>query len=215
LRYSKYALISIIVIAFITSAIFFIVMYKNGMSSLSNSIQDWGSFGSYIGGIVAPFASLIAGILVYQNLKADTYYRKIALIKESLFRLDSEFYKVLTSPTQIQLNNEKCITIERLIILINNGEANLNEEHEKTLVGLLQNLAILSRAIEHYLYLLNLFDANVKDNDWLIHTEKSYWLYRYARISNRLESIVGISKINEIFSKEQIISARYLGFISK
>ena len=215
MRYSKYALISIIVIAFITSAIFFIVMYKNGMSSLSNSIQDWGSFGSYIGGIVAPFASLIAGILVYQNLKADTYYRKIALIKESLFRLDSEFYKVLTSPTQIQLNNEKCITIERLIILINNGEANLNEEHEKTLVGLLQNLAILSRAIEHYLYLLNLFDANVKDNDWLIHTEKSYWLYRYARISNRLESIVGISKINEIFSKEQIISARYLGFISK
>ncbi|WP_413699515.1 hypothetical protein ACLKMH_18995 [Psychromonas sp. KJ10-10] len=215
MKYSKYALISIVAIAFITSGVFFFVMYNNGISNLNHSTQDWGAFGSYIGGIVAPFASLIAGILVYQSLKADTYYRKLELIRESLLRLDSEFYKVLTNPTQIQFDNESNVSIERLIILISNDKVTLSDEYEHALISLLRNLAIISRAIEHYLFLMDSFDANIRDRDWLINTEKSYWVYRYARISNRLETIFGISKINEVFSKEEIASARYLGFISK
>lgn len=190
-------------------------MYKNGISTLSHVTQDWGAFGSYIGGIVAPFASLIAGILIYQSLKADTYYRKLELVRESLLRLDSEFYKLLTNPTHIQFDNGTNVSLEKLIILISNNKVTLTDDYEHTLLRFLQNLAIISRSIEHYLFLMDSFDANVRDRDWLINTEKSYWMYRYAKISHRLETIYGIEKINEIFTEEQLSSARYLGFISK
>ncbi|MGU3236642.1 hypothetical protein ACVYFC_18060 [Vibrio cholerae] len=215
MRSSKYALIAILIAAAFIVSIYVVVMYKNNMLTLSLSTQDWGAFGSYIGGVLAPFASLIAGVLVYQSFKADTYYRKVELVKESLLRLDNEFHKVLIAETQNSTTQESNITMYRLIVLASNEEIDVSEDIHKSFIALLQNLAIHSRAIEHYLSLLDTFDTSLRDRDWLINNEKLYWFYKYAAVANRLEKIVGKSEIKEILSEGQLSSAQYLGFLSK
>lgn len=172
---------------------YFLSMYIGGSARISSNAQDWGGFGSYIGGILAPAASLLAGYMVYKSFAANAYQQKLLLARETLARLDVVLEKKLDAPF-----NNSCFGIEyrgrpfrNIIIALSNNEIATTEVSNKMILSLLHNMAILANSIRYYFELLDGLPSAEKDNQWLGDLEKCYWIEKYSAVCSRMIRIVG------------------------
>ncbi|NUT82437.1 hypothetical protein [Pseudomonas brassicacearum] len=172
---------------------YFLSMYIGGGARISSNTQDWGGFGSFIGGILAPAASLLAGYMVYKSFTATAYQQKLSLARETLSRLDVELEKRLEAPF-----NNSCFGIEyhgrpfrRIVNALSNNEIEATEVSNKMILALLHNIAILTNSVRYYLGLLDGLPTAEKDNQWLGDLEKCYWVEKYSAVCSRMIRIVG------------------------
>jgi hypothetical protein len=183
-------------------------MHTGGNISISSNNQDWGGFGSYIGGILAPAASLLAGYMVYKSFAANAYQQKLLLARESLSRLDLELERKLEAPFNSICFGDKYHgrPLRNIIYALSNNEITVTEDVSKGILSLLHNIAIMTNSIRYYIGLLDGLPSAEKDNHWLGELEKSYWIEKYSAICSRMVRIVGQSALEYKVSKEQLRS---------
>ncbi|WP_249744414.1 hypothetical protein [Pseudomonas sp. SORT22] len=183
-------------------------MYAVGNISISQNNQDWGGFGSYIGGVVAPVASLLAGYLVYKSFASSAYQQKLLLARESISRLDLVVEKKLEMPfNNVGLGAEYYGQPLRLVLYaLSNNEIATTEAVNKAILALLHNMAIMTTSIRYYIDLLGAHPSDERDNHWLGQLEKSYWIEKYSTICSRMVRIVGQSAFEEKLSSEELRS---------
>jgi hypothetical protein len=184
-------------------------MYTAGNLSISSNNQDWGGFGSYIGGVIAPAASLLAGYLVYKSFASNAHQQKLLLAREAISRLDLVFEKKLDAPF-----NNNCFGTEHhgrpfrvVIYALSNNEIAPTEAANKAILSLLHNIAIMTGSIRYYIGLLGEYpSAKKKNSHWLGELERSYWIEKYSAICSRMVRIVGQGSFEEKLSAEELTS---------
>ncbi|MCP1415966.1 hypothetical protein J3D47_000209 [Pseudomonas laurylsulfativorans] len=208
----RFALLVFIAISAAAVMPYFLAMYTAGNISISSNNQDWGGFGSYIGGVIAPAASLLAGYLVYKSFASNAHQQKLLLARESISRLDCVLEKKLEAP----FNND-CFGAEyhgqplRVVInALSNNKMAANAVTNKGLLSLLHNIAIMTESIRYYIGLLGAHPSTEKDNHWLGDLEKSYWIEKYSAICSRMVRIVGQSSLEDKLSAEQLRSFQFV-----
>jgi len=208
LREFRFALIAFITVSAVAGAPYFLAMYTAGNFSISSNNQDWGGFGSYIGGVIAPAASLLAGYLVYKSFASNAHQQKLLLAREAISRLDLVFEKKLEAPF-----NNFCFGTEHhgrplriVIYALSNNEIASTEAANKAILSLLHNIAIMADSIRYYIGLLGEYPSAKKDSPWLGELEKSYWIEKYSAICSRMVRIVGQSSLEDKLSAEQLRS---------
>lgn len=208
MRELKLAFLAFITIFVIAGLLYFWSMYSGGSARISLNTQDWGGFGSYIGGVLAPAASLLAGYMVYKGFASNAYQHKLLLAREALSRLDIELEKKLEMPF-----NNICLGAEyygrplrSIINSLSNNEIATTEASSKVILSLLHNTAILANSIRYYTGLLGGLPSKEQDSQWLGELEKSYWIEKYSAICSRMIRIVGQSAFEEKASAEQLRS---------
>lgn len=193
MREFRIALLAFIAVSGVAVILYVLSMHTGGSVRISSSTQDWGGFGSYIGGIVAPAASLLAGYMVYVSFAANAYQQKLLLARESLSRLDVELERKLEAP----FNNGSFggeyhgRPFRSVVNALSNNEITTTEVSSKAILSLLHNTAILTNSIRYYLRLLDGLPSAEKDNHWLGDLEKCYWIEKYSAICSRMIRIVG------------------------
>ncbi|WP_421335251.1 hypothetical protein [Aeromonas veronii] len=211
----KFALLIFLAFCIVALFFYFFQMYMSGNKFISSNTQDWGAFGSFVGGVLAPAASLLAGYLVYATLSSSMYQQKIILVRESIVRLDV----ILEGRFDAPFNNKcfdtefKCYygrPLKDIVYAISNGEIMANDSSKKAFLALLHNIAILAKSIEYYIYLLGNLPESENDNNWLGALERSYWIEKYSMICGRLIAIVGEDSFKGKVSKEQFESFNYI-----
>jgi len=95
-------LVLIAIVALVFSVLFFIIHFHN--QNISTNIDDWGYFGSYFGGILSPFISLLSliviGYISYQIAKDDVSERR----KQYVIQEKNEAHKeILKYPSLYKL----------------------------------------------------------------------------------------------------------------
>lgn len=208
LREFKLALLAFITITAVAGVPYFLVMYSAGNINISSNNQDWGGFGSYLGGVIAPVASLLAGYLVYKSFALSAHQQKMLLARESILRLDLVFEKKLDAPF-----NNSCFGAEyhgrpfrSVIYALSSSEITPTEDAKKAILSLLHNIAIMTKSINYYISLLGAHPSAKKDRHWLGELEKSYWIEKYSAICSRMVRIVGQRSFEEKLSTEQLRS---------
>jgi len=93
LREFRLAFLAFITVFVVAGILYFWSMHSGGSAHISLNTQDWGGFGSYVGGVLAPAASLLAGYMVYKGFAFNAYQHKLLLVREALSRLDIELEK--------------------------------------------------------------------------------------------------------------------------
>lgn len=183
-------------------------MYTAGNFDISSENQDWGSFGSYLGGIIAPAASLLAAYMIYKGLSSSAHQQKLTLARESLTRLDEQLEIKLQQPLYNSCHGDNYFgqSLRDVIYDLSNKDIYANERSERAFLALLHNIAILTHSIGYYMDLLREIPAANKDNDWLGDLERSYWIEKYSAICTRLIKIVGKNAFENKISKEQLKS---------
>lgn len=204
----KLALLVFITVSTVAVIPYFLAMYTAGSLSISSNNQDWGGFGSYVGGVIAPAASLLAGYLVYKSFASNAYQQKLLLARESISRLDLLLEKKLDAP----FNND-CLGAEyygqplkTIIFALSNNQVATADVVNKGLLSLLHNIAIMTESIRYYIGLLGEHPSTEKDSHWLGELEKSYWIEKYSPICSRMVRIVSRSSFEEKLSAAQLSS---------
>lgn len=211
----KFSLFIFTTACFVALSFYFFRMYMNDNTSVSSNTQDWGAFGSFVGGVLAPAASLLAGYLVYETISSSMYQQKIILVRESIVRLDVILEKRFEEPFK---NNCFDTETERyygrplkdVIYSISNGEIITSDNANSALLALLHNVAILTKSIEHYILLLGELPDSESDNNWLGELERSYWIEKYSPICRRMVGIVGNDRFKAKISKAQFDSFTFV-----
>ncbi|MBK5516788.1 hypothetical protein [Pseudomonas sp. TH10] len=208
MREFRFALLAFIAVSAAAGISYFLAMHTGGNIRISSNNQDWGGFGSYIGGILAPAASLLAGYQIYKSFASNAYQQKLLLARESLSRLDVELEKKLEMPF-----NNICFgdeyygrPLRSIIYALSNNEIAVTEASSKAILSLLHNIAIMTNSIRYYIGLLDGLPSAEKDNHWLGELEKSYWIEKYSAICSRMVRIVGQSAFEDKVCKEQLRS---------
>jgi hypothetical protein len=212
LREFRFALLAFIAVFVAAGISYFWAMHAGGSISISSNNQDWGGFGSYIGGILAPVASLLAGYLVYKSFASSAYQQKLLLIRESLSRLDVVLEKNLEKPFTNRCFGDKYygLPFRSIVDAISINEIAATEATSKGILSLLHNIAILADSIRYYIGLLDGLPSAEKDNHWLGELEKAYWIEKYSAICSRMVRIVGQSAFEDKVSKEQLRSFSFV-----
>lgn len=199
MREFRVALLAFSAVSGVAVISYILSMHTGGNARISLNTQDWGGFGSYIGGILAPAASLLAGYMVYKSFAANAYQQKLLLARESLSRLDLELEKKLGAPF-----NNACVGSEyrgrpfrSIVNALSNNEIAKTEASSKAILALLHNTAILANSIRYYLGLLDGLPSAEKDSQWLGELERSYWIEKYSAICSRMIRIVGDGAFEE------------------
>lgn len=208
MREFRFALLAFTAVSASAGISYFLAMHTGGNISISSNNQDWGGFGSYIGGILAPAASLLAGYMVYKSFAANAYQQKLLLARESLSRLDLELERKLEAPFNSICFGDKYHgrPLRNIIYALSNNEITVTEDVSKGILSLLHNIAIMTNSIRYYIGLLDGLPSAEKDNHWLGELEKSYWIEKYSAICSRMVRIVGQSALEYKVSKEQLRS---------
>lgn len=206
MRESKNILIFLCISALIASATYFSFMIFSDNLSFSKDTQDWGSFGSYFGGILAPIASFVAGYLIYQNLRFDAYHKRLEIVRESIKRLDEQTNSMLNLEFKNSSYGFNLLgrSFQEIVVAIDNEVIELDEDLEIAILAIFHNVAIMARSLDYYLSLLNNFESEKLHSEWLVNTEKHYWISKYSSISNRMLRVVGKEKITARLSPEEI-----------
>lgn len=201
-----------IAVSAVAGMLYLFAMYTAGHVSISSNNQDWGGFGSYIGGVIAPVASLLAGYLVYKSFASSAYQQKLLLARESISRLDLILEKKLELPfNNASLGVEYCgQSLRSVINALSNNEIATTEVTSKAILALLHNIAILTASIRYYIGLLDAHPSDERDNNWLGDLEKSYWIEKYSAICSRMVRIVGQGAVEEKLSSEQLRSFKFV-----
>jgi hypothetical protein len=183
-------------------------MYLAGNFEISSSNQDWGGFGSYLGGIIAPAASLLAAYMVYIGLTSNAHQLKLTLAREAIERLDKQLELKLNQPFLNTCHGEQYYgkPFNSIIIALSNKESPTDENFKQVLLSLLQNIAILTSSIRYYMDLSSEIPTSSKDNDWLGDLERLYWIDKYSSICSRIIKLVGEEAFNDKLTESQLES---------
>ena len=191
---------------------YFLAMYIGGNVSISLNNQDWGGFGSYMGGILSPAASLLAGYLVYKSFASNAHQQKLLLARETISRLEIVLEKKLDLPF-----NNICLGTEyyghplrTIIYALSNNQIPTTEVPRKAILSLLHNIAMMTSSIRYYINLLEKLPSYEKDNNWLGLIEQSYWIEKYSAICSRMVLIVGQGAFEDKVSTEQLKSFNFV-----
>lgn len=202
------AMSAFIALSIIAVASYSLVMHAGDHGHVSLNTDDWGGFGSYIGGILSPAASLLAGYMVYRSFAANAYQQKLLLARESLSRLDAELEKKLDASFNNMIFGDEHYgrPLKSIIIDLSNKQIPAEEVTIRAILALLHNTAILANSIRHYINLLNKLPSTERDHYWLGQLEKSYWIEKYSAICSRMIRIVGENAFESKASTEQFNS---------
>ena len=191
-------------------------MYSTGNTELSGNSQDWGAFGSFLSGILFPASVLLGGYHVYRTFQFSAYNQKLALIRDSLTRLDDELTKQLFIPF-----NNNCLgneyfgrELRDIIIALSNKELEITSEMQQAILSLLHNVAIYCEAFRYYIVLLEKYPTEPADTEWLGNLERHYWIARYLPICERMVIIVGINAFKDRCTRTQFESYNFI-FVHK
>lgn len=208
MRDLKIALLLFIAVFLCAGLSYLLAMHAVGNFNFSSDNQDWGGFGSYIGGILAPAASLLAGYLVYKSFSSNAHQQKLILARESISRLDAVLEKRLEAPFK-----NTCLgnyyygrPLKEIIYAISNKEIAETEISDKIFLSLLHNIGILANSINHYIGLLGEVPTSEQDNNWLGELERGYWIEKYSAICSRMVRIIGQDAFEKKLSNEQLRS---------
>ncbi|WP_285276147.1 hypothetical protein [Halopseudomonas bauzanensis] len=212
MRKIKLALFGFIGLSACTGLAYFSIMYTTGNISISRNNQDWGNFGAYIGGILAPAASLLAGYLIYQSFYWNAYQQKLTLARESITRLDIALEKSFNTPFNNNCMGEEYygLPLRKVIIAASQKEIIPDERMIIAILSLLHNIAILATSIDHYIKHLDKFPSSDRDRGWLGDLERSYWIESYTAICGRMIKIVSRKAFEEKVSEHQRRSFYFL-----
>jgi len=212
LKQFKYVLIGFAAtyVAFLT--IYFIFMYQNGYQDISTNSQDWAAVGGFVGGFLAPMATLLAGYFVYLGFASNAYEHKLKLARDSLERLDGELEKSLKQPFNNRCLGEQYqgMPLEKVIIDLSNELIEPNDKALTLLLARLHNIAILTDSIRYYVGLLKEVPSKNKDTKWLGELELGYWIEKYWPISRRMLLIVGTERFERKVSERQAKSFYFI-----
>ena len=119
---------------------------ENNIFQLSNDINNWGSFGSYIGGVLSVIFSAGSLFLVIYSLnKQDEHFFELESKRDHLIyleRLESDIDKWIDSKLAYNSVNENFITFYALVYgLIENSEYIQQNEYKRALSRLVKLLA--------------------------------------------------------------------------
>ncbi|GLO24201.1 hypothetical protein [Pseudomonas putida] len=187
---------------------YFLTMLLGGNTHISANNQDWGGFGSYIGGIISPAASILAGYLVYKSFALNAHQQELQLARESLARLDMMLDKKLETPFNSSILGETYNgqSLRSIIIALSNNEATADKATKEAILSLLHNIAITANSIRYYIGLLNTHPSSKGNNEWLGELEKAYWIEKYSAICSRMIRVVGKSSFEAKVSGQQLYS---------
>lgn len=185
-------------------------MYFNGSLALSSSNQDWGGFGSYLGGIIAPAASLLAAYMVYIGLSANAQQLKLTLARQAIARLDEQLERQLDQPLYNSCHGDQYVgqPLRSMVIQLSSHSIKANEQSEPMFLALLHNIAILTQSVRHYMELSREIPSTSNDIDWLGDLERGYWIDKYSAICQRMIKIVGTDALEKKITESQLESFR-------
>lgn len=187
-------------------------MFSGGNTSISTSNQDWASFGSYIGGIISPAASILAGYLVYRSFALNAYQQELILARESIARLDLVLEQKLALPFNHASIAENYYgkPLRTIINALSNHELQGNDTTNGAILSLLHNIAITADSIRYYIELLNKHPSSGQNNQWLGELEQAYWIEKYSAVCSRMVKIVGENTVAAKFSEMQLRSFKLI-----
>ncbi|MNE12129.1 hypothetical protein D3C76_876480 [compost metagenome] len=196
------------IVSAIAVAAYLTRMYTAGNLEISSNNQDWGGFGSYIGGIIAPAASLLAAYMVYIGLSSTGHQLKLTLAREAIEILDTQLELLLNQPFYNDCHGEKYLgaPLRKVVYDLSNNNIQANESSRMIFLPLLHNIAILTHSIRHYIDLSRDIPSTKKDNHWLGDLEKFYWIDKYSAICSRMIKIVGEEAFKDRVSETQLES---------
>ncbi|MDD1959025.1 hypothetical protein NP534_02805 [Pseudomonas sp. 39004] len=196
------------IVSAIAVACYLTRMYTAGNFAISSDNQDWGGFGSYIAGIVAPAASLLAAYMVYIAVSSTGHELKLTLTREAIERLDNQLELQLNQPFYNDCHGDGYLglPLKTVITDLSNKNIQANETSQVIFLALLHNFAILTNSIRHYIDLSNEIPTTQKNDNWLGDLEKFYWVSKYLGTCNRMIKIVGQEAFNAKISVEQLNS---------
>lgn len=208
MREFRFALLAFIAVSAVAGILYFFAMRAGGNIGISSNNQDWGGFGSYIGGVLAPAAALLAGYMVYKSFASDVYLQKLILVRESISRLDLVLERNLEAPFKNNCYGDEYVDrpFRDIIIALSNGQIVATEESRKGTLSLLHNIAILANSVRYYIGLLDRLPSAEKDSHWLGDLEQGYWIEKYSPICRRMIKLVGQDAFEAKVSKEQLWS---------
>lgn len=212
MREFRFALLGFIAIVIAAGVSYFWAMHAGGNIHISSENQDWGGFGSYIGGILAPAAALLAGYLVYVGFASSAYQQKLLLARDSISRLDAVLEKNLDAQFTNKCYGEEYygLPFRNIIIALSQNEIATTEDAIKGILGLLHNIAIMTNSVRYYIGLLDGLPSAEVDSHWLRELERGYWIEKYSAICSRMVRVVGQSAFENKVSEEQLRSFNYL-----
>ncbi|WP_165856643.1 hypothetical protein [Marinobacter sp. JSM 1782161] len=212
MRDFRLSLAGFIILLLVVGGVYILAMLSNGQLTISSNNQDWASFGTYFGGVLAPAAALLAGYLVYKSFKSNTYQQKLLVIREALGRLDQQLERNLDLPFNNGCFGEEYrgLPLRTIIYAVSNKELESNEACNEALLSLLHNISILSYSIFVYLNLLEKFPTDETDTNWLKNLEHHYWIEKYSPIFRRIKGIVGKDAMEQKIKKHQLESFRVI-----
>lgn len=212
MREFRFALLGFTAMVIAAGVSYFWAMHTAGNLSISSDNQDWGGFGSYVGGILAPAAALLAGYLVYVGFASNAYQQKLLLARESISRLDTVLETKLDAPfiNKCYGDDYSGQPFRYIIIALSKGEIPPTEDTAKGILGLLHNIAIMTNSVRYYIDLLGGLPSAESDSHWLGELEQAYWIEKYSPICTRMVWIVGQSAFEGKVSKEHLRSYNYV-----
>lgn len=183
-------------------------MYTAGKFGISSNNQDWGGFGSYLGGTIAPAATLLAAYMVYIGFSSNALQLKLTLAREAMARLDDQLEKHINQPFFNRCHGDEYYgqPLKSVIISLSNKKTPANDESRLIFLALLHNIAILTQSIRYYMDLSREIPSASKDNDWLGDLERIYWSDKYSTICRRMIEIVGEDAFKDKISENQLKS---------
>ncbi len=186
------------------------VYYGNYFLSSSNS--DWGGFGSFIGGVLAPFSSLLAAYLVFKNLEIDTKQKRLEIVRESIKRQDEQFTLKLTKNIRNPeySSSGQNISFEQFVTDLSYSKTKASDGAADGILGLLQNISMMALSLEYYLSLLKDFEKDRVHSDWLNEAEKYYWINKYSPICNHMVRVIGMKGVKERLTFSQFKAMRHI-----
>lgn len=204
----QFAFLAFCIVSVIAGAIYYVSMHAAGKFDISSNNQDWGGFGSYIGGIISPAASLLAAYMVYVGFSSNSHQLKLTLAREALARLDSQLEKNLNSTIYNGIHGEIYVgeSAKDMIIDLSNKNIQINENTEKFILAILHNVAMLTNSIYYYMQLSKEIHTNRRDEDWLGELERFYWIDKYSAICRRMINLVGEEKFEAKVKPDQLKS---------
>jgi len=207
LHSSKFTIFILLIVIAAANLLYFTWMWLSGNTVLSHSPNVWGAYGSYIGGVLAPFSAFVASYLIYKNLQLDSYLKSLEIIRSSISRFDEQLYlqfkTAIKNPKWPEYNGKEIIDA---INISASQKTNANEDFRTLCAGLVQDLAILSNSISKYMDLLSKIDPNSTSAHWMVETEQLYWISKYSLISRKLIKIATIERVKEKLSPQQLKS---------
>ncbi|WP_417329586.1 hypothetical protein [Halomonas cupida] len=208
----RVGLILFCVVYLVCVGVYFFAMTGGEVFSFSSSNQDWGGFGSFVGGVLSPASALLAGYLVYKTFSANSQQQKLLLVRTSLERLDDRIERKIDAAFMNNCFGPEYVgmPMRNLIVFVSNGDVECNDEFKSMMLSMIHNMSALFHAVVEYKKMLEKLPEGGSSDAWLWIVEHQYWIEKYGPICSRIEKIVGEDSLEKKLSEPQLVSLRFV-----